>query len=73
MEQRTQIFTDTQCSITKQLENKLEFLWHVVDGYIMDADRNGDKDAANVFRQIKMDEERHARMLKELVLRFSQR
>lgn len=72
MEQRTQIFTDTQCKITKQLEKKLEFLWHV-DGYIMDADRNGDKDAANVFRQIKIDEERHARVLKELVLRFSQR
>lgn len=72
MEQRTQIFTDTQCKITKQLEKKLEFLWHV-DGYIMDADRNSDKDAANVFRQIKIDEERHARVLKELVLRFSQR
>jgi hypothetical protein len=72
MEQRTQIFTDTQCNITKQLEKKLKFLWHV-DGYIMDADRNGDKDAANVLCQIKIDEERHARMLKELLLRFSQR
>jgi hypothetical protein len=54
MRQCIQIFTDTQCNITKQLEKKLEFLWHV-DGYIMDADRNGDKDAANVFHQIKMD------------------
>lgn len=63
------IFTDTQYNITKQVQKKLEFLWHV-DGYISDAERDGDRDAAEVFRQIKSDEQKHAQMLKELVMRF---
>ena len=63
------IFTDTQYNITKQVQKKLEFLWRV-DGYIRDAERNGDRDAAEVFRQIKSDDERQTKMLKELVMRF---
>jgi hypothetical protein len=63
------IFTDTQYNITKQLQKKLEFLWHV-DHYISDAERDGDRDTAEVFRKIRSDEQRHAQMLKELVMRF---
>ena len=63
------IFTDTQYNITKQVQKKLEFLWRV-DGYIGDAERDGDRDAAEVFRKIKSDEQKHAQMLKELVMRF---
>ena len=63
------MFTDTQYNITKQVQKKLEFLWRV-DGYIRDAERVGDRDAAEVFRQIKSDEQKHAQMLKELVMRF---
>jgi rubrerythrin len=63
------IFTNTQYNVTKQLQKKLEFLWRV-DGYISDAERDGDRDAAEVFRQIKSDEQKHAQMLKELVMLF---
>jgi hypothetical protein len=50
------IFTDTQYNITKQLQKKLEFLWHV-DRYIGDAERDGDRDTAEIFRKIKSDEQ----------------
>jgi hypothetical protein len=63
------IFTHTQYNITKQLQEKLEFPWHV-DHYISDAEKDGDRDTAEVFRKIGPDEQKHAQMLKELVMRF---
>ncbi len=58
--------TDCQYNMAKQLEKKLEFLWHV-DGYIKDAEKDGDQECAKVFKQIKADEEKHAKMLKGLL------
>jgi rubrerythrin len=52
--------------MAKQLEKKLEFLWHV-DGYIKDAEKEGNQECAKVFKEIKADEEKHAKMLKELL------
>lgn len=52
--------------MAKQLEKKLEFLWHV-DGYIKDAEKDGNQECAKVFKQIKADEEKHAKMLKGLL------
>lgn len=66
MQKSMQIMTDSQYNIAKQLEKKLEFLWHV-DGYINDAEKEGNQECAKVFKQIKADEEKHARMLKDLL------
>jgi rubrerythrin len=62
------ILSNCQYNIIKQLEKKMQFLW-CVDGYISDAEKEGNSKCAETFRQIKADEERHARMLKE---RFSE-
>jgi hypothetical protein len=66
MSQKQLILTDCQYNIAKQLEKKLEFVWHA-EGYIKDAEKEGNQKCAEVFREIKADEERHARMLKELL------
>jgi rubrerythrin len=66
MQKSEQILTDCQYNIAKQLEKKLEFLWHV-DGYIKDAEKEGNQECARVFKQIKADEEKHAKMLKGLI------
>ena len=58
--------TGCQYNLAKQLEKKLEFLWHV-DGYIKDAEKDGNQECAKVFKQIKADEEKHAKMLKGLL------
>ena len=68
MKERSAILTNTEYNISKQLDKKLEFLWHV-DSYVKDAKRDGDRQAAEAFRKIKVDEGRHAKMLKELLLR----
>lgn len=64
--QSSQILTNCQYNIAKQLEKKLEFLWHV-DGYIKDAEKEGNQECLRVFKEIKADEERHAKMLKGLL------
>ena len=66
MQKSTQIMTGCQYNLAKQLEKKLEFLWHV-DGYIKDAEKDGNQECAKVFKQIKADEEKHAKMLKGLL------
>jgi rubrerythrin len=60
------VLSDCQYNIVKQLEKKTQFLWSV-DGYIKDAEKEGNTKCAQVFRQIKEDEEKHAKMLKELL------
>ncbi|WP_260642639.1 hypothetical protein [Nitrososphaera viennensis] len=40
MQRSTQVLTDCQYNMAKQLEKKLEFLWHL-DGYIKDAEKDG--------------------------------
>jgi rubrerythrin len=62
------IMTNTEYNVSKQLDKKLEFLWHV-DSYIQDAERDSDREAADTLRKIKDDEQNHARMLKQLLLR----
>lgn len=59
--------SDSAYNITKQLTKELEFLWHV-DGYIRDAEKEGNQECAKVFKEIKDDEVRHARKLKDLLL-----
>jgi rubrerythrin len=66
MQSSTQILTNCQYNMAKQLEKKLEFLWHV-DGYIKDAEKEGNQECVRVFKEIKADEEKHAKMLKELL------
>jgi rubrerythrin len=66
---RPTILSDCQYNIVKQLEKELQFLW-CVDGYIKDAEKEGNAKCAQTFRQIKADEERHAQMLKELLIDF---
>lgn len=66
MESSIQILSNCQYNMTKQLEKKLQFLWNV-DGYIKDAEREGNTQCAKVLREIKADEEKHARMLKQLL------
>jgi hypothetical protein len=66
MESSTQILSNCQYNMTKQLEKKLQFLWNV-DGYIKDAESEGNAQCAKVLKEIKADEEKHARMLKQLL------
>lgn len=62
------IMTNTEYNISKQLDKKLEFLWHI-DSYIKDAQKDGDRQAADAFTKIRGEEQEHAKMLKELLLR----
>ncbi len=66
---RPTILSDCQYNIVKQLEKELQFLWSV-DGYIKDAEKEGNTKCAQAFRAIKADEEKHAKMLKELLKDF---
>jgi rubrerythrin len=68
----TTILSDCQYNIVKQLEKKMQFLWGV-DGYINDAEKEGNKKCVETFRKIKADEERHAGMLKELLSEYHKR
>jgi rubrerythrin len=61
--------SNCQYNIVKQLEKKSQLLWSI-DGYIQDAEAENNSKCAEVFRQIKTDEERHAKLLKELLLSF---
>lgn len=70
--QSTTVLSNCQYNIIKQLEKKTQLLWSI-DGYIKDAEAEGNSKCAEVFRQIKADEERHAKMLKELLTTFSGR
>jgi hypothetical protein len=63
------ILSDCQYNIVKQLEKELQFLW-CVDGYIKDAERQGNTKCAKAFKAIKADEEKHARILKGLLSDF---
>ena len=62
------IMTNTEYNISKQLDKKLEFLCHI-DSYIKDAQKDGDTQAADAFTKIRGEEQEHAKMLKELLLR----
>jgi hypothetical protein len=66
MDSSTQIVSNCQYNMAKQLEKKLQFLWNV-DGYIKDAENEGNTRCAEILNEIKTDEEKHARMLKQLL------
>lgn len=59
--------TDNCYNITKQLAKKLEFLSHV-GRYIEDAQKIGDEKAKTIWEVIRSDEERHAGMLRDLLI-----
>ena len=50
-----------------QLTKTLEFLSHT-DKYVEDAKKSGDRKAENVWNTIKTDREKHAEMLKGLIV-----
>jgi hypothetical protein len=64
------ILTDLQYNITKQLIRETEFLWHV-NRYIEDAAIEGNEEYVRVFQEIKTDKERHAKILRDLVTKFT--
>lgn len=59
--------TDNCYNITKQLAKKLEFLSHVAK-YIEDAQKINDTQAKTTWETIRADEERHAGMLRDLLI-----
>ena len=59
--------TDNCYNITKQLAKKLEFLYHV-NKYIEDAKKAGDAKAETTWQAIRADEQRHAGMLRDLLI-----
>ena len=63
-EGKSAIMTDTEYNLHKQLAEDLAFLWHV-EGYINDAEKDGNRQAADAFRQLRTDEEKHAKLLKQ--------
>lgn len=58
---------DNCYNITKQLGKKLEFLYHVTK-YIEDAKQIGDEKAKTAWETIRTDEEKHAGMLRDLLI-----
>ncbi|HJU13709.1 MAG TPA: hypothetical protein VJ792_04565 [Candidatus Nitrosotalea sp.] len=59
--------TDNCYNITKQLAKKLEFLSHV-GKYIEDAKKAGDTVAESAWVTIRADEEKHAGILRDLLI-----
>ena len=62
-----QCLDDNCYNITKQLAKKLEFLSHVTR-YVEDAHKCGDEDAEKSWKSIRADEEKHADMLRTLLI-----
>ncbi len=58
---------DNCYNIAKQLTKKLEFLSHV-NRYIEDAQKSKNGQAESVWQTIRADEEKHAEMLRDLVI-----
>ncbi len=59
---------DDNCyNITKQLSKKLEFLSHV-ERYTEDAHKCGDEASEQTWKLIRTDEQKHADMLRTLLL-----
>ncbi len=58
---------DNCYNIAKQLTKKLEFLSHVTR-YIEDAQKSKNAQAESVWQTIRADEEKHAEMLRDLVI-----
>jgi hypothetical protein len=58
---------DNCYNITKQLAKKLEFLSHV-NKYVEDAQKSGDGKAETIWQTIGSDEEKHAGMLRDLLV-----
>lgn len=58
---------DNCYNITKQLAKKLEFLSHV-GKYVEDAQKSGDSKAETTWQTIRTDEEKHAVMLRDLLI-----
>lgn len=58
---------DNCYNITKQLAKKLEFLSHV-SKYIEDAQKNGDEKTKTTWETIRTDEEKHAGLLRDLLI-----
>ena len=59
--------SDNCYNVTKQLSKKLEFLSHV-SRYVEDAHKNGDEQAEKIWKTIRADEEKHADMLRDLLI-----
>lgn len=51
---------------TQQLAKKLAFIWRI-DKYVQDAEDCGHPACADVWKQIKEDEEKHVEMLKKAI------
>ncbi len=58
---------DNCYNVTKQLSKKLEFLSHV-SRYIEDAHKSGDEQTESTWKAIRVDEEKHADMLRNLLI-----
>lgn len=64
------LLSNCNYNLTKQLDKKLQFLW-AVDSYIKDAENEGNSKCAEIFRKIKVDEEKHVEILKQEIARLS--
>lgn len=62
-----QCLDDNCYNIIKQLAKKLEFLSHVTR-YVEDAHKRGDEQAEKTWQTIRADEEKHADMLRTLLI-----
>lgn len=58
---------DNCYNITKQLAKKLEFLSHV-GRYVEDAQKSGDEKTKTTWETIRSDEEKHAVMLRDILI-----
>lgn len=58
-------------NVMRQLTKKLSFLTKV-DQYIQDAKRDGHPECAAMWEHIKADEDKHAKMMRDMVAKLAQ-
>jgi len=58
---------DCNYHVIKQLSKKLKLLWHI-NNYIDNAKKCGHDECVKVFEKIRKDEQKHAAMLKKLLV-----
>jgi hypothetical protein len=58
--------SDTSYNLTKQLTKSLQLLWNI-DRYIEDSEKELDAESTELWKQMKKDTERHAKMIRDRI------
>jgi len=56
---------DSTYDIISQLEKKADFLYSAIEKYLRDAEKDGKPELVRLWNEIKEDEQKHLKMLRE--------